>query len=83
MLPNTQNLHKLAETSLKWITRVPATLREAQEVLAQAQPATMASLREGYRYAVVSSSYGDVAQRWVLIYSEHRQPQAQRTVDTQ
>jgi transposase len=23
------NLHKLAETSLKWITRVPATLSEA------------------------------------------------------
>jgi hypothetical protein len=24
-----------------------------------------------------------VAQRWLLIYSEHRRPQAQRTVDTQ
>jgi hypothetical protein len=31
----------------------------------------------------VSSSYGDVAQRGVLIYSAHRQPQAQRSVDTQ
>src|SRR4030095_11954661 len=82
-LYSAENLHKLAETSLKWITRVPATLTEAQEVLAQAQPATMASLREGYRYAVVASSYGGVAQRWVLIYSEQRQPQAQRTVDKQ
>src|SRR5204862_6583792 len=36
-----------------------------------------------YRYAVVASSYGSVAQRWVLIYSEQRQPQAQRTVDKQ
>jgi transposase len=58
-------------------------LTEAQEVLAQAQPETMPSLAEGYRYAVVASSYGGVAQRWVLIYSEQRQPQAQRTVDTQ
>jgi transposase len=82
-LYSAENLHKLAETSLKWITRVPATLTEAQEVLAQAQPATMASLQEGYRYAVVASSYGGVAQRWVLIYSEQRQPQAQRTVDKQ
>jgi transposase len=82
-LYSAENLHKLAETRLKWITRVPATLTEAQEVLAQAQPATMASLREGYRYAVVASSYGGVAQRWVLIYSEQRQPQAQRTVDKQ
>src|SRR5207245_6216127 len=35
------------------------------------------------RYHVVPSSYGGVAQRWVLIYSEPRQPQAQRTVDKQ
>ena len=32
---------------------------------------------------MVPSSYGGVAQRWVLIYSEPRQPQAQRTVDKQ
>src|SRR5712691_4347466 len=82
-LYSADNLQKLADTRLKWITRVPATLTEAQEVLAQAQPETMASLPEGYRYAVLASSYGGVAQRWVLIYSEQRQPQAQRTVDKQ
>jgi transposase len=42
----------------------------------------MAALPNGSRYAVVASSYGGVAPRWVLFYSEHRQPQAQRTVDT-
>src|SRR4029453_5901010 len=67
-LYNAENLQKLAETSLKWITRVPATLREAQAVLTQADPQTMAPLTEGYRYHVVPSSYGGVAQRWVLIY---------------
>jgi transposase len=41
----------------------------------------MAPLTEGYRYRVVPSSYGGVEQRWVLIHSEPRQPQAQRTVD--
>jgi transposase len=82
-LYSAENLHKLAETNLKWITRVPATLREAQAVLAQAEPQTMAPLTAGYRYHVVPSSYGGVAQRWVLIYSEHRQPQAQQTVDKQ
>src|SRR5262249_31015405 len=49
----------------------------------QADPQTMAPLTEDYRYHVVPSSYGGVAQRWVLIYSEPRQPQAQRTVDKQ
>src|SRR6516162_6396934 len=82
-LYSAENLQKLAETSLKWITRVPATLHEAQAVLTQADPQTMAPLTEGYRYHVVPSSYGGVAQRWVLIYSEPRQPQAQRTVAKQ
>jgi transposase len=51
--------------------------------LAQADPQTMAPLTEGYRYHMVRSSYGGVEQRWVLIHSEPRQRQAQRTVDRQ
>ena len=82
-LYSAENLQKLADTNLKWITRVPATLREAQTILAQADPQTMAPLTEGYRYRVVPSSYGGIEQRWVLIHSEPRQPQAQRTVDKQ
>jgi transposase len=82
-LSSAENLQKLAETRTKWITRVPVTLREARAVLAQADPQTMAPLTEGYRSHVVRSSYGGVAQRWVLIHSEPRQPQAQRTVDKQ
>jgi transposase len=38
---------------------------------------------EGYRYHVWTSTYGGVEQRWVLIYSESRQPQAKRTVAKQ
>jgi transposase len=45
-LYSAENLQKLAETRTKWITRVPATLREAQAVLAQADPQTMAPLME-------------------------------------
>ena len=82
-LYSADNLQKLADTRLKWITRVPATLTEAQAVLAQASPATMSPLQEGYRSRSVPSTYGGVAQRWVLLYSEQRQPQAQRTVDKQ
>ena len=82
-LYSADTLQKLAETPLKWITRVPATLGEAQAVLAQADPQTMAPLQEGYRYRVMPSTYGGVAQRWVLLYSEQRQPHAQRAVDKQ
>jgi transposase len=68
---------------MKGITRVPATLGEAQTVLAQADPQTMAPLGEGYRYCVMPSTYGGVAQRWGLMDSEQRQPHAQRAVDKQ
>lgn len=82
-LYSADNLQKLAHTHLKWITRVPATLREAQGALSQADPPSMTPLMEGYRYHELASAYGDVAQRWLLIHSEARQPQAQRTVNTQ
>src|SRR5262245_3989218 len=77
------NLRTLAQTAIKWITRVPATVGEAQVALAQADPLAMVPLQEGYRYHASTSTYGSVEQRWVLIYSEARQPQAQRTVDKQ
>jgi transposase len=82
-LYSADNLQKLAQTRMKWITRVPATLSEAQTALAQADPTTMTPLQEGYRYQELASRYGEVEQRWVLIHSEPRQPQAQRTVDHQ
>jgi transposase len=76
-----ENLQRLAHTRSKWITRVPATLSEAQAALADADPETMEPLMEGYRYHILASTYGGVAQRWALIYSEHRRPQARRTVE--
>jgi transposase len=76
-----ENLQKLGETGIKWITRVPATVSEAQVLLTQADPQTMALLLEGYRYHTWMSTYGSVPQRWVLCYSEHRRPQAQRLVN--
>jgi transposase len=79
-LYSAENLQKLSATRLKWMTRVPATVSEAQAVLAQVTPETMQPLRAGYRYHVLPSTYGQVEQRWVLIYSEARRPQAQRTV---
>ena len=42
-----ETLHQLAATRLKGLTRVPTTVPEVQEVLAQAQPATMPPWQEG------------------------------------
>jgi transposase len=43
------NLQKLAQTHMKWITRVPATVNAAQTILAQADPQALASLTASYR----------------------------------
>ena len=51
-------LQKRAETHIKWIPRVPATLSDAQAALTQADAHTMAPLTEGYRYHVLPSTYG-------------------------
>jgi len=80
-LYSAENLQQLAKTGSKWITRVPATVTEAQDALAQADPETMEPLEEGYRYHLLASTYGGVPQRWMLCYSEHRRPQAQQSVD--
>jgi transposase len=46
-LSNADNLQQLVETHITWLTRVPATLSEAQAALAQADPQTMAPLTAG------------------------------------
>ena len=56
------NLQKLAQTPMKWITRVRATLRDAQAALAHVDPQAMASLTEHYRYGELPSIYGGVPQ---------------------
>jgi transposase len=83
VLDSEANLDKLAHTAITWITRVPATVSEAQVALAHANPPVMDPLQEGYRAHELTSSDGGVKQHWVLIYSEARQPQAQRTADKQ
>jgi transposase len=49
-LYSADTLQKLAQTRMRWITRVPATLSEAQAALAPVNPHALASLAEGYRY---------------------------------
>jgi transposase len=80
-LDNEESRQKLAPTRSQWITRVPATWSEAQAVLAQADPAAMPPRLEGDRSHPLTSTDGGVAQRWGLIDSEPRRPQAPRTID--
>ncbi len=75
------HLQQLAKTQIKWITRVPATLSDAQAALDHADLQAMQPLIEGYRYQALTSTYGGVEPRWLLIASAPRQPRARRTVE--
>lgn len=52
-----------------WVTRVPETVGEAKAVLQAVETETMEEVREGYRICPLCNTYGDVRQRWLLVYS--------------
>jgi transposase len=78
-----ENLGHLAQSGIKWITRVPATLTEVQAVLTRVKPETMTPLAHGYRYHEEVSTYGGSNQRWLVVYSAARQQRSRRTVEKQ
>lgn len=59
--------------SLRWLSRVPATLASAQLLLEQTSAEILAeSSIAGYKIAEFGSYYGGVKQRWLLVESEAR-----------
>ncbi len=66
-LYSAKNLQTLGET--RWLTRVPETLAEAKRLLAETDPDEMGELPDAYAYLEVTSDYGGIAQRWLVVYS--------------
>jgi transposase len=52
-----------------WISRVPETLLESKLVVG-AEYGTWLSLKEGYRYVPLRSTYAGIGQRWLLVFSQ-------------
>jgi transposase len=60
----------------RWVCRVPATVTDAQRLLAETSQAQMqAAAREDYFYHEVSSHYGEVEQRWLVVLHVPRREQ--------
>lgn len=55
---------------LLWLSRVPENMNLSKALLHQTDVAWI-ELDDGYKMAVSEQDYGDVQQRWALIYSEH------------
>jgi len=70
--------------SLPWITRVPATVGEAQEVMKRYRDEGLQECGlAGYRVGEVCSEYGGVRQRWVVVESQARREADERQLEKQ
>jgi transposase len=63
---------------LKWVSRVPATLKACKEAIGA--DLVFEHLTEGYQYASLCSAYGDVQQRWLVIHSEQASKKQRKTL---
>jgi transposase len=54
-----------------WLTRVPETIKEAKTLAGKAaEDISWREIGNGYKIAPFISNYGDIKQRWLLVYSE-------------
>ena len=57
--------------TVKWISRVPETLTESKAAVNALYAATdWKPLSEDYEYVALESNYGEIAQRWLLVFSK-------------
>ncbi len=67
----TEETLKHCGDTVRWISRVPETLKESKAVVnAQYAAADWKPLSEGYEYIALESNYGEIAQRWLLFFSQ-------------
>jgi transposase len=69
-LYSTENLEQMK--SLRWLSRVPATIKQTQELLTLDSGIFQDSEIQGYRLAEIGSYYGKIKQRWLSVESEAR-----------
>ena len=66
-----ENLSAMA--GMKWITRVPLSIKEAQNKICAVEDSAWENTQiKGYKIATIASEYGNIKQRWVVIESEIR-----------
>ena len=71
--------------SIQWISRVPATIRAAQELIQGLLPEqfSVQNDHKGYRFCTVCSTYADINQQWVVVESQQRMEADLKTLSKQ
>ena len=66
---------------MKWITRVPERITEANHLARSKQE--MQEIAPGYLVSEVFSKYGGIEQRWLLVSSQHAKEREEKTLKKQ
>jgi transposase len=73
-----------AMTGMKWITRVPLSIKEAQsKILEIAESEWQPSGLPGYKIAERTSEYSNIKQRWLIVESEARKNSSIKQINKQ
>lgn len=73
-----------AMTGMKWITRVPLSIKEAQsKILEVAESEWQPSGIPGYKIAERTSEYSNIKQRWLIVESEARKNASIKQINKQ
>jgi transposase len=65
-----------------WVTRVPETITEAKNLVEKPlEDIAWSELENGYRTSRFDSTYGEIRQRWLLVFSEQAYNREKKTVE--
>jgi len=77
------NLKNVSD-GLKWITRVPETLSDAKEIIRTSDLSIMTKTAlDGYYLFCTRAEYGNVRQRWIVVFSEKAYNREMKTLEKQ
>ena len=68
-------------SDMKWISRVPENLKAVKTLIHEVHQTDMTPMGNGYYVAEVGATYGDVRQRWLVVFSEKAQQREQKTLE--
>lgn len=71
-----------AQQPYLWLTRVPETIKKSKVLLeTEDSEINWTLLNKGYKVAPFESNYGDVEQRWLLVYSDEAYQREKKTLE--
>lgn len=65
-----KNVKEITASGVKFITHVPSRIKEVEILKSIVSKEYMTKLNKGYRIHEACSTYGDIKQRWLIVYSQ-------------